>query len=303
MLKTTDLERSPYDHLLHVLGDALDLRDNETAGHSRRVVRYCLEIAAAIGCNGDECTELRQGAYVHDIGKIAIPDAILCKPGRLTTEEFEVMKTHTWIGHNMLRGVPTLTGIAEFVLSHHERWDGSGYPRGSKGIEIPLGARVFAIADTLDVMTSDRPYRKALPLSAALAEIDREMGKQFDPGIVKEFLSIPKVDIREVVLNQKRCTVRIPLDSKVRCRANGQGRVLQGVNIGEGGILLGDALGLEIDTMLSLEFRLPHAARLTAAKGRIIRKELPTRIAVAFTDISPVAQEEIREYVGQKVEC
>src|SRR6266567_3505915 len=210
-LTTKDLEASPYDHLLHVLGDALDLRDDETAGHSRRVVRYCLEIAAGMGCSGDELTQIQRGAYVHDIGKIAIPDAILAKPGKLTTEEFEVMKTHTWIGYNMLRSVAPLARIAEFVLAHHERWDGSGYPRGLEREGIPLGARVFAIADTLDVMTSDRPYRHALPLAAALAEVNREVGKQFDPKIAEIFLSIPTVAIREFVLSQKRCTARVPV--------------------------------------------------------------------------------------------
>lgn len=135
----------------------MDLRDIETAGHSRRVVRYCLEIAGKIGWKAEQSAEITRGAYVHDIGKIAIPDSILCKPGKLTTEEFEVMKTHTWIGYNMLRGVAPLTRISEFVLSHHERWDGGGYPRRLKGERIPLGARVFAIADTLDVMTSDQP--------------------------------------------------------------------------------------------------------------------------------------------------
>lgn len=300
---TADLDRSPYDHLLHVLGDALDLRDNETAGHCRRVVRYCTEIAGIVGCRGDESAEITRGAYVHDIGKIAIPDAILCKPSGLTTEEFEVMKTHTWIGYNMLRGVAPLARIAEFVLAHHERWDGSGYPRRLKGEGIPLGARVFAIADTLDVMTSDRPYRKALPLSAALAEINRELGKQFDPKIAKAFLSIPEIAIQEIVLRQKRGTVRIPIHSTVKCRTNSEDRMLQAVNIGEGGILLGNALGLEIDAALDLEFYLPEAEKLTITEGRVVRKELPSRIGVAFHNISPDALEAIREYVGQRVKA
>jgi len=266
------------------------------------VVRYCSEIAAAIGCSADESAEIARGAYVHDIGKIAIPDAILAKPGKLTTEEFEVMKTHTWIGYNMLRSVAPLARIAEFVLAHHERWDGSGYPRGLEREGIPLGARVFAIADTLDVMTSDRPYRHALPLAAALAEVNREVGKQFDPKIAEIFLSIPTVAIREFVLSQKRCTARVPVNFKVRCRANGGDRILPAVNIGEGGILLGNALGMEIDTMLDLQFCLPDARRLTTTAGKIIRKELPTRIGVEFNNISPDALEAIQEYVKKRVE-
>lgn len=299
---TTDLEWSLTDHLLHVLGDALDLRDNETAGHSRRVVRYCLEIATAIGCSGDESRQIAWAAYVHDVGKIAIPDAILCKPNRLTAEEFEVMKTHTWLGYNMLRGVPHLAPIAELVLSHHERWDGGGYPRGLKGEEIALEARVFVIADTLDAMTTDRPYRKALPLSAALDEINRESGRQFDPKIAEVFLCLPKDAVRELVLAQKRSSLRIPLDSQARCRANGEDRVLQVVNVSEGGMLCGNAFGVEINTALDAEFQLPGVERLLGIRGTVVRKELPARIAVAFINISPDALEAIREYVGQRVE-
>ena len=300
-LTTKDLEASPYDNLLHVLGDALDLRDDETAGHSRRVVRYCREIAEGMGCSGDELTQIQRGAYVHDIGKIAIPDAILRKPGKLTIEEFEVMKTHTWIGYNMLRGVAPFVPVAELVLAHHERWDGRGYPRGLRAEGIPLGARVFAIADTLDVMTTDRPYRKALPLSRALAEVKRELGAQFDPSIAEALLSVPEATLRELVLGAKRGSVRVVLHCEVRCGINSKDRILQAVNIGEGGILLGNAFGVEIGTMLDLEFSLPERGKLTEAKGRVIRKELPTRIAVAFSNISPEALEAIQEYVRQRV--
>jgi cyclic di-GMP phosphodiesterase len=196
-----------YDDTLEALAAALDLRDNETAGHSRRVTRYCLEMATAIGCSGEELKHLRRGAYLHDMGKIGIPDAILLKPGKLTAEEREVMETHARVGYEVVNRIAFLAKAAEIVLTHQERYDGTGYPQGLVGEEIPLGARVFAVADTLDAMTSDRPYRRALPFSAAQAEITRESGRQFDPEVVRAFLSIPEKvweDIRLEVVGGRR---------------------------------------------------------------------------------------------------
>jgi putative nucleotidyltransferase with HDIG domain len=181
-----------YDETLEALGAALDLRDNETAGHSRRVTGFCLEMAKAIGCTGDQLKQIERGAYLHDIGKIGTPDSILLKPGKLTAEEWEVMQQHARIGYKVVSRIAFLAPAAEIVLTHQERFDGTGYPQELKGEEIPLGARIFAVADTLDAMTSDRPYRKALPFSAAQEEIVRESGRQFDPEIVRVFLTIPE---------------------------------------------------------------------------------------------------------------
>lgn len=189
-----------YDETLKSLAGALDLRDNETAGHSVRVTRYCTEIAKAGGWSGDQLKHIVRGAQLHDIGKIGIPDSVLRKPGKLTPEEWEVMKTHARVGYELVRRIAFLAPAAEIVLTHQERYDGSGYPQGLRAEEIPLGARIFAVADTLDAMTSDRPYRKALPFSAAREEITRESGRQFDPDVVRIFLSFPETtweDIRE----------------------------------------------------------------------------------------------------------
>ena len=134
---------------------------------------------------------IARGAFLHDIGKMGIPDSILRKPGPLTKEEREIMKTHCEIGFAVLERIPFLKEAAEIVLAHQECYDGSGYPRGLKGEEIPIGARIFAVADTLDAMISDRPYRKALPISAAREEIRRYSGRQFDPRVVEVFLSKP----------------------------------------------------------------------------------------------------------------
>ena len=185
------IERA-YDETLEALGGALDLRDTETAGHSHRVSLYCLEIARAMGCTTEQLKTIARGAYLHDIGKIGIPDAVLLKEGKLDTEEMTMMKTHVRIGFELLSRIPFLSSASEIVLAHQERYDGAGYPQGLMGEEIPLGARIFAIADTLDAMTSDRPYRQALPFETARQEIIRESGKQFDPDIVRVFLSLPE---------------------------------------------------------------------------------------------------------------
>ncbi len=181
-----------YDETLEALGAALDLKDGDTAGHARRVTRYCLEIAKAIGCSEEERHQLKRGAYLHDIGKIAIPDAILLKPAALTSEEMSVMWAHPYIGYEFVGRISFLAEAAEIVLTHHERFDGSGYPQGLMGDEIPLGARIFAVADTLDAMTSDRPYRHALPLAAAREEIRQQSGRQFESRIVDAFFSLPE---------------------------------------------------------------------------------------------------------------
>jgi cyclic di-GMP phosphodiesterase len=181
-----------YDDTLEALGAALDLRDTETAGHSRRVSLYCLEIARAIGCTSDQLKTIIRGAYLHDIGKIGIPDSILLKEGKLTAEERAIMQTHARIGYELVSRIPFLAAAAEIVLAHQERYDGTGYPQGLMGEEIPLGARIFSVADTLDAMTSDRPYRRALPFAKAKEEISRESGRQFDPDIVRIFLSLPE---------------------------------------------------------------------------------------------------------------
>jgi putative nucleotidyltransferase with HDIG domain len=185
-----DLERS-YDITLEAMGHALDLRDEETEGHSRRVTAYTIALAQAMGLESEELRTIARGAFLHDIGKIATPDNILLKPGKLSSEEMTIMKEHCQRGYEMVRKIPFLREAAEIVYAHQERFDGNGYPRGLRGEEIPLGARIFAIADSLDAMTSDRPYRKGTSFASATEEIVRCTGKQFDPQIVEIFLAMP----------------------------------------------------------------------------------------------------------------
>ncbi len=181
-----------YDETLEALAAALDLRDNDTAGHSRRVTLYALEMARRLNFSGDDLKQLERGAYLHDIGKIGIPDLILLKPGKLTPEEVAVMRTHVRIGYELMSRVAFLGTASQIVLAHQECFDGSGYPQGLRGEEIPLGARIFAIADTLDAILSDRPYRPGRPYAVARAEIEREAGRQFDPKVVATFLEVPE---------------------------------------------------------------------------------------------------------------
>ena len=196
------LENS-YDVTLEALGNALDLKDAETEGHSKRVTAYTLALGRAVGLPEPQLRVVGRGAFLHDIGKMAIPDAILRKPAKLTPEERAVMRTHTELGYQMIRKIPYLQEAAEIVYSHQEHFDGSGYPRGLRGEEIHIGARIFAVADTFDAITSNRPYRKANTMEAARKEILRCAGTQFDPSIVDVFVATPDSiwqDLREGIM-------------------------------------------------------------------------------------------------------
>ncbi|PYQ13743.1 MAG: two-component system response regulator [Acidobacteria bacterium] len=187
-----------YETTLEALAAALDTRDTETQGHSVRVSDYTVVIARRMGVEDPELTEIRRGALLHDVGKIGISDAVLRKPGKLSPEEWIEMRKHPEIGYRILSGIKFLEKSLPIVIAHQERYDGSGYPRGLKGEEIPLGARIFAVVDTLDAMTSDRPYRRALSYETARQEIIRNSGIQFDPSVVEVFLSIPPDDWKAV---------------------------------------------------------------------------------------------------------
>jgi hypothetical protein len=192
ILQMTETLKETYDGTLEALVTALDARDRETKGHSTRVTDYTLDIARRLGLRpgSPDWEDLKRAALLHDVGKIGVSDFILHKPGPLTPEEWEEMRRHPGIGYEMLKGVRFLALPAEIVLSHHERFDGKGYPRALGGDEIPLGARIFAVADTFDAMTSDRPYRRALPWEAARDEIVRHRGTQFDSRVVEAFLQV-----------------------------------------------------------------------------------------------------------------
>ncbi len=201
-----ELEQS-YDATLEALGGALDLKDSETVGHCKRVTAYTMAMAKAMNLPVESLPQIARAAFLHDIGKMAIPDRILQKPGPLDDEERKVMRTHCDIGYKMLLRIPFLTQAAEIVLSHQEYYDGTGYPRKLRGEQIPLGARIFAVADAVDAMLSDRPYRKALGVDYARREVKKCSGTQFDPKVVEVFLSLPEsiwLELRESAQHQFR---------------------------------------------------------------------------------------------------
>jgi response regulator RpfG family c-di-GMP phosphodiesterase len=185
-----DVQES-YKITLEALVAALDAREHETQAHSRRVQEYTLTLARRLGLTFDNLIQTGRGALLHDVGKIGVRDSILLKPGRLNEEEWIEMRKHPQIGYNILQSIGFLAPAARIVLCHQERWDGKGYPNGLAGSEIPLGARIFAIVDAMDAMTSDRPYRKAQSFEAALKEICSCAGTQFDPRLTDVFLQIP----------------------------------------------------------------------------------------------------------------
>jgi len=197
---------------LEALVSALDAREHETKAHSKRVSEYTLYLAREMSVDTTQLDVIRRGAMLHDIGKIGISDAILLKPGKLTDEEWVVMQKHPQIGYWILDGIDPLKPASDIVLSHHEKYDGTGYPRKLKGEEIPLGARIFSVADTLDVMTSDRPYRKALSYEEARSEISRFSSVQFDPDVVKSFLDVPLEIWTEIRTTTSSALTRSPLE-------------------------------------------------------------------------------------------
>jgi HD-GYP domain-containing protein (c-di-GMP phosphodiesterase class II) len=182
--------RGTYDLTLSGWGQALELRDRETEGHSQRAVEMTIDLAARLGISKQEVEHIRRGALLHDIGKMAVPDAILLKPGKLTPAEWQVVRMHPQQGIRLLENIPYLQPALAIPRSHHEHWDGSGYPEGLAGEAIPFAARIFAVVDVWDALTSDRPYRKAWSARKARDYIRRQSGKSFDPRVVKEFLDL-----------------------------------------------------------------------------------------------------------------
>ena len=180
-------ERSLYRASVEVLAATVDAKDPYTHDHSRKVARYARLLAEAMGCSPEEVEQIELAGLLHDVGKIGVPDYILRKPGRLTPEEWELMKAHARLGAEILATHPALQPIVPLVRHHHERWDGRGYPDGLAGSQIPLGAAIIGLADAFDTMTSDRPYRRAMPVTMAVEELERCSGTQFHPGVVAAF--------------------------------------------------------------------------------------------------------------------
>ena len=187
-----------YRSTLKALTAALETRDLETHGHSERVVSYSMRLGREYGLDGERLKALEFGSLLHDIGKIGVPDLILRKPAKLTSEEWVLMREHPVHGQQILRGIKFLEGAARVVAQHHEKWDGSGYPLGLSADDIDICARIFSVADAFDAITSDRVYRKGKPYQAAAQELDEWAGKQFDPKVVEAFHRVPPEDWQEL---------------------------------------------------------------------------------------------------------
>jgi PAS domain S-box-containing protein len=185
----TDLQEA-YDKTIEGWVLALDLRDRETEGHTQRVTEITVKLARLLGCTEEEIVHVRRGALLHDMGKMGIPDEILQKPGPLTDEEWKVMRKHPLYAYQMLSPINYLNQALIIPYYHHERWDGSGYPHGLKGEELPLFARFFAIVDVWDALSSDRPYRKPMPPYEIIDYLKKESGRLFDPYIIEKFLPL-----------------------------------------------------------------------------------------------------------------
>ena len=179
-----------YETTLEGWARALELRDYETEGHSQRVTELTVRIARAMGLSEAQLVHVRRGALLHDIGKMGVPDSILLKPGKLTDEEWEIMRQHPVYAYEMLSPITYLKPALDIPYCHHEKWDGTGYPRGLKGERIPLPARIFAVVDVWDALLSDRPYRKAWSEEKVLEHIQEQAGKHFDPAVVETFLKL-----------------------------------------------------------------------------------------------------------------
>lgn len=192
--RTADLSQA-YDLTLEGWARAIDLRDHETGEHSARLARLTVILARSLKFSEDELVHIRRGAILHDVGKMGVPDNILMKSGPLMDDEWLVMRQHPVIANEMLSRITFLAPALDIPYCHHEKWDGSGYPRGLSGEQIPLAARIFAVVDVWDSLTSDRPYRKAWTPERALGYIKEQAGKHFDPAVVEQFLKI--VDIQE----------------------------------------------------------------------------------------------------------
>ena len=196
----TDLQRSnmettlAYEKTLEGWGRALEYRDMETKGHSQRVVDWTMQIAKSMGIRDAELTHIRRGALLHDIGKMGIPDSILQKPGPLSEDEWVIMRQHPTFAYEMLLPIDHLLPALDIPYYHHERWDGTGYPHGLKGAAIPLAARIFAIVDVWDALSSDRPYREAWPREKIISHIREQSGKHFDPQVVEVFLDLANIE-------------------------------------------------------------------------------------------------------------
>jgi putative nucleotidyltransferase with HDIG domain len=228
-LELQSLEISELNkELLVILADIVDMRDPYTHGHSLQVNTYAVKIAEELNLNADQIERVEKASLLHDIGKLGIPEEILFKPSRLTGEEFEYVKEHPVYGAKIMTKAHPLSDLAPIIRHHHERYDGRGYPDGLKGEDIPIEARIITLADSIEAMASDRPYRHGMDFPAILAEVIRNSGSQFDPKVVQAFLNLLNKDPNLINLSSANSVseafnLRMNFDLKVLVRRNNEG--------------------------------------------------------------------------------
>ncbi|MHC4932828.1 MAG: HD-GYP domain-containing protein, partial [Planctomycetota bacterium] len=207
--------RESYEATLDAMVSAIESRDCETKHHCRRVQSHAVLLGRRLGLTPEQLVDISYGALLHDVGKIGVPDSILLKPGKLSDEDWTIMRQHTLIGHKMISRIKFLKGAADVVLYHHERWDGAGYPYGISGEDIPLPARIFSVIDAYDAITSERVYKRAVPIDQAKKEIERCSGTQFDPKIVEVFLKITDEELLQTRTDAERDSMATSLENSV----------------------------------------------------------------------------------------
>ncbi|MCX8018085.1 MAG: HD domain-containing protein, partial [Rhodocyclaceae bacterium] len=201
--------------MMEALGRAIAKRDSDTGAHNYRVAWIAARIGEAMGLSGTAMQALIAGSFLHDVGKIGIPDAILLKPGRLDDGEMAIMRSHVKLGEEIVTGMGWLHGAQEVVAAHHEKWDGSGYPRGLAGAAIPLAARIFAVADVFDALTSKRPYKEPFSFAEAMAMLERDRGSHFDPAVIDVFRSLA-AQIHARLQGGEEASARALLEERIR---------------------------------------------------------------------------------------
>ena len=292
---------------IKTLAVAIEAKDYYTRGHSDRVTRYAVDIAQEMGLPRKEIRVIQQAGILHDLGKLGVDDAILRKPDKLTDEEYNLVKKHPELGEHMLMPLKFLKDEKPIVRHHHERFDGKGYPDGLKEEAIPLGARIIAVADTFDAMTSDRPYRPIYPMDKAVEEIQRCSGTQFDPSVVEAFLKLIKsdkyVELQERLEKRKfkRAFTDVSIQYRLETMEESERKISHIRNIGGGGLCFRNSLIPE-ESLLEIELKLPEIPSPIKASAKVVwtKKEIEKdlyNIGIAFENIAEEDRKNIIEYV------
>ena len=296
---------------IKTLAVAIEAKDHYTRGHSDRVTRYAVDIAQEMHLSKKEVEVIQHAGILHDLGKLGIDDAILRKPGKLTDEEYDLIKKHPEIGEYMLGPLKFLKDEKPIVRHHHERYDGRGYPDGLKGEAIPLGARIMAVADTFDAMTSERPYRPIYPINSVVQEIQENSGTQFDPKVVEAFLRVLKSGKYEELETRlerrkfKRALSDISMQYRLETMEDDKRKVSRIRDIGGGGLCFRSGL-IPKESLLEIELNLPEIPSPIKTSARVAwtKKDAGSdlyNIGIAFENMSEQDREDIIEYVEETI--